>query len=296
MSIFIPGSKAGGASTEEVLLTPVEQTTHGFTSSDLGRPVYFDGVDWNLAQADNEDTLQVGVIQEVRDSNNFVVQQGGRIEGVDPNIIDGGGPLVPGNYYRLSEVTAGNITDDAVPVDIINAPVYFALETNIALILPYRADVGAPDVGGATSLDELSDVNVPSPADEQLLTFNNASGKWIAVDASSGGNLGVIQDWGDTEIALGSVGGGQSDVDLDGGHLITATMTAAQTFNFTSTANHTNTTWEMVLKTGGFDPTFQFGGVAITLPEVNDFTVDATYLVSFRKVGSEVYLSERRMA
>lgn len=45
------------------------------------------------------------------------------------------------------------------------------------------------------ALDDLSDVNAPSPADQQVLTYDFYSGEWIAADPTGGGGGSV--DWGD---------------------------------------------------------------------------------------------------
>jgi hypothetical protein len=39
----------------------------------------------------------------------------------------------------------------------------------------------APPAGGATALDDLTNVNVPAPNDNDILSWDNASGKWINV-------------------------------------------------------------------------------------------------------------------
>jgi hypothetical protein len=50
--------------------------------------------------------------------------------------------------------------------------------------------------GGATTLDDLTDVDAPSPTDGQVLTWDNDNSEWIAADLpESGGSGGMAVDW-----------------------------------------------------------------------------------------------------
>ena len=59
--------------------------------------------------------------------------------------------------------------------------------------VPYKVEayiyVGdmASTTGGAGALNDLSDVNVPSPTNNQILKYNSSSSKWEAADTSGGG-------------------------------------------------------------------------------------------------------------
>ncbi|MCJ7676824.1 MAG: hypothetical protein MUO35_03790 [Anaerolineales bacterium] len=46
---------------------------------------------------------------------------------------------------------------------------------------------GAAGGGGATLLDDLTDVNAPAPADDDVLTWDDGAGEWIAAAGGGGG-------------------------------------------------------------------------------------------------------------
>lgn len=48
---------------------------------------------------------------------------------------------------------------------------------------------GSGGGGGATTLDGLSDVDVPSPSADQILKFNSTTSRWIATEKLDGGNF-----------------------------------------------------------------------------------------------------------
>lgn len=114
----------------------VTQTAHGFA---IGDAVYFDGTDWQFAQADSAYTLAVGIVKEVADANNFSVRVVGPVEGLSG--------LTPGAYYFVSETTPGSITDNEPVVPYFSNPVGFALSATQLMVLPLR-----PGTGGANSL------------------------------------------------------------------------------------------------------------------------------------------------
>ncbi len=67
---------------------------------------------------------------------------------------------------------------------------------------------GVPYSGGATpSLDDLTDVSVPSPSNGQVLTYNNVSGEWQAETPSTGGATVI---GGLTDVTISSPQDGES--------------------------------------------------------------------------------------
>ncbi len=117
----------------------VAQVAHGFTADNLGAPVYFDGADWLLAQADVADTLGVSVIREVVDVDNFVIQSSGAIPVVS-DVVNGGVALVPGEFYFVSEATAGQVTiTEPTGLTEFSNPIFLAISTELAIVLPWRA-------------------------------------------------------------------------------------------------------------------------------------------------------------
>jgi len=59
--------------------------------------------------------------------------------------------------------------------------------------------------GGAVSLNELNDVTLSSPADQNVLQYNQATGKWINAPAPSAGNVN-LNDLGDVDTTAGTTG------------------------------------------------------------------------------------------
>ena len=61
--------------------------------------------------------------------------------------------------------------------------------------VPYKVEayiyIGdmADVTGGAGAINDLSDVNVPSPTNNQVLTYNSSTSKWEAQNASGGGGI-----------------------------------------------------------------------------------------------------------
>jgi hypothetical protein len=104
--------------------------------------------------------------------------------------------------------------------------------------------------GGVTSLDQLTDVSVPSPTNGQALVYSNTSSQWEAQTISSGGatNLDGLTDvaivspavnqvlrysgtsWSNASLSKSSVGLGNVDNTSDANKPIsTATQTALDT-------------------------------------------------------------------
>lgn len=49
--------------------------------------------------------------------------------------------------------------------------------------------VPVPPGGGSFALDDLTDVNAPSPDDEDVLTWDETSGKWVPAPGGGGGGM-----------------------------------------------------------------------------------------------------------
>lgn len=105
----------------------VSQTTHGFTA---GQPVYFTGSAWALAKSNAGTTLGVGLVQVV-DANTFNVVQHGVIAGLNS--------LTAGQYYFVSDATAGALTaTEPTASSSFSNPLLFALTTTTGIVLPFR--------------------------------------------------------------------------------------------------------------------------------------------------------------
>jgi hypothetical protein len=133
-------SMSSDAELIEVVASPTDfdanQVAHGFT---VGQPVYFDGTDWQLAQADSGYTMAEGIVKEVTDADNFTVRVVGPVEGLSG--------LTPGAYYFVSKDTAGALTVTEPTAPYFSNPVGFALSATQLMVLPLR-----PSSGGSNAL------------------------------------------------------------------------------------------------------------------------------------------------
>ena len=102
------------------------QTTHGFSVKDA---IYHTGSAWAKAQADSENTLALGIVTKVDDTNNFRFG----FAGVHTLASHG---LTPGQYYFLSSTVAGDLVTTQ-PATYSN-PVLYVLDADTVIILPYR--------------------------------------------------------------------------------------------------------------------------------------------------------------
>lgn len=94
----------------------------------------------------------------------------------------------------------------------------------------------------------------------------------------------------ETEMAFPGLGIGSTNIDLDGGQVITADVTADHTFDFTSGSGKTVIQWVMHLKNAsGSNVVFYFDGVDTDMvPGGDDVTAAGWYTISFVKSSSFV--------
>ncbi len=116
------GSGGGGGSFSK----EITQNLHGFS---VGNAIYFDGSNWLKAKADHEDTLGIGIVSDVDNTNTFTVTFTG--------IISGLSGLVAGEYYFVSTTSAGNLTSTK-PINGYENPILFATDTNEGIVFAYR--------------------------------------------------------------------------------------------------------------------------------------------------------------
>lgn len=111
------------------------QVAHGYT---LGQPVYFNGATYELARANSEATLGTYIVSEVVDADNFVITNSGVLEGLTA--------LTAGQYYYVSDITAGGIVSVEPSAGSFSNPVLLALSATTAQILQVRPLYLNPDV------------------------------------------------------------------------------------------------------------------------------------------------------
>ena len=137
----------------------VTQASHGLT---LGSGVYHNGTIYVDAKADAEGTLAYHVVIEVIDANTIVLADFGRVEATAHG-------FTVGQYYFQSEATAG-LPVTTEPSTGFSNPLFYVEDANTLQIKCLRP---AP-VGQTISLDELSDVSVPSPSTGDILKYTGS--------------------------------------------------------------------------------------------------------------------------
>jgi hypothetical protein len=151
----------------------VTQASHGFTSANVGAPLYYSGTAWVLADATVSANAEViAYIYAVIDSNTLRLIFNGQIATIGSSVLQGGGSLVAGTTYFLS-TTPGQIT--ATPTTVvgqINKPVGTAISTTTLELTNYRGQV----VGSTNALTQIS-------------LANNATTTVQSVSAYTGGSL-----------------------------------------------------------------------------------------------------------
>lgn len=121
----------------------VTQSAHGWTSSDIGRPLYLNGTTWTLAQADTVAKSQIaGFIYSILDANTLLILLSGEIPVVGANFLDGGGSLTAGTTYFLSPTTAGKVTaTEPTTLGQISKPVGVASTTTEFIAAKFRSAI-----------------------------------------------------------------------------------------------------------------------------------------------------------
>lgn len=124
---WVAGGGSGGNTS-----TTVTQTGHGFVVGDI---VYYTGTAYAKAKADSVVTAEVvGVVETIIDANTFVLVTDGFV-----TTLTG---LTSGDVYFLSDVTAGLATTTQVTtVGNIDKPIWQAVSTTAAILLPYRGKI-----------------------------------------------------------------------------------------------------------------------------------------------------------
>ena len=149
-----PVGGAGGTTIE------IEQVAHGLA---VGEGVYHDGADWVKGQANDGSTLATFVITEVKDVDNFIAYQFGRVE----VLLHG---FTIGQYYFLSTTVAGQATSTEPTLDYSN-PLFYVEDANTLQIMVYRPSV----VGEQTVLDQLADVTIATPLEGEFLRYSGVT-------------------------------------------------------------------------------------------------------------------------
>jgi len=162
-SSWVSFTSGGSANT----VPEVNQTSHGFD----GHFIYFNGTNWVKAQANSADTCATHFAVKI-DDDNFYLYQTGLID--SSSLTDDiSSSLVAGEYYFLSQDTAGKVTGTKPESDIIQSVlIEYNGQATIAIEEPYDLT----DLGGSSgSADGV--VN--------LISFDSASGD-LTLDRTEG--------------------------------------------------------------------------------------------------------------
>jgi hypothetical protein len=169
--IFPDGTKqttastgGGGGGTGDAIVFDASKPSHGFT---VGQALYYTGTTYALAQANVSNMLGLFLVYSVTDTNNFKVIQAGKITGLSG--------LTAGEYYFVSDVTAGALT--TTEPSAYSNPILFALSATEGIVLPYRPSINGNSGTGGNADAPLSNPTISSG----VLTINLAVGRVFTV-------------------------------------------------------------------------------------------------------------------
>ena len=185
----------------------VTQAAHGFSVLDV---VYVSTGTWAKAKADNTETLGLGVVTEVIDTNTFKASLSGFYEASAHG-------LTVDEFYYLSDSIAGGLTSTE-PDN--SQPVLYVVDANNVLILPYRPSStpvsGYSDITTATGVAGSTTVPLTYTLDALLVFCNgvqlgNNSADDVYYEATNGTSVIIhgtlagdsirIISFGDFEVA-----------------------------------------------------------------------------------------------
>jgi hypothetical protein len=112
-------------------------TGHGFTSADIGKAVYYNGTNLVLARSDIASTLATELISSIPSVNSIVTTQIGVLTLANWTNVIGTTTLTAGEYYFVSNATAGQLTATE-PSSGFSNPILKAISTTTGIILQYR--------------------------------------------------------------------------------------------------------------------------------------------------------------
>ena len=154
------GPTAGtGATDAERVTLDVNQVAHGFS---VGEAVYFDGVQWQLAQANAAATLSTHLVYRVLDVDNFTLIQSGYMTGFVG--------LNPGDYYFVSPAVPGALqaTDPSTTSPLFfSNPIVLAETATSGWVLPWRA-FGPGALSGGVLVSTITTVNAVPVAGQTI--------------------------------------------------------------------------------------------------------------------------------
>jgi hypothetical protein len=142
------------SSSGEAITRSINQSSHGLLLSDI---VYYNGSNYLKALANDSETLGIGMVSGVTDSDNFDFTLTGFV-----NNLSG---LTPGGFYYASETEEGNMT--LSEGSYYSNPIFMAENETSGYVLTLRASAVASDenlwkkIGNVLSLiNSSNDINI----------------------------------------------------------------------------------------------------------------------------------------
>lgn len=218
----------------------VNKATHGFTS--IGTALYFDGLNWVLADNGDPSRYPNAIVAEIIDANTFTVQVAGRITGLNAGAFVGG-VITPGTFYYAS-ATSGLLTSTAGSTPV---PVLYAISATTGIV-----KLTGTVIPTVITIPEV--VNALYPVGSLYMSVDpaNPSIQWP-------GTTWVAHAAGRALVGVGSNGEGSYNVGQQRGtetHILTAAQIPAHTHtvnppetNTSTDGNHTHN--QIVSETGG---------------------------------------------
>ena len=131
----VSANNGSGGST--AITSTYNITGHGFTSADIGKAVYYNGTTLVLARSDIASTLATELISSIPSVNSIVTTQIGALTLANWTNVTGTTTLTAGEYYFVSNTTAGQLTATEPSTGFSN-PILKAISTTTGMILQYR--------------------------------------------------------------------------------------------------------------------------------------------------------------
>ena len=157
----------GGGGSGKLVEISVNQTGHSFS---VQNAIYFDGTDWQLAQADSAATVGTAIVTQVADSNNFNLCIAGEVDGLSG--------LTSGAWYFVSDATAGLLTTTESGIN--SNPIMFATSTTTAIVMPLRASTVDTSTVGSTERLKWVDLLHSWTVEPAVQTYTGGDGSVLA--------------------------------------------------------------------------------------------------------------------
>ena len=273
----------------------VTQASHGFTSSDVGRPLYLVGGTWTLAIASAAVSAEVaGFIYAVLDANTLRISTSGQCPSVGANFLEGGGSLVAGEVYFLSPSTAGKVTaTEPTVIGQISKPLGVSTSTSAFQFFNFRGSV----VGGANARTQISLSNNTTANVQDVSGYD--AGEivgWVYIDAGTDYRFllkaqfaknGAGTNWNLSYQTVGDTPPAGFSFSITSGGVIQYTMPSVASFStalFNYALNAPAVGTSFPLSVSG---TNVVGGTP-TVDTINEYTTNNGVQIQGRKSGSAI--------